>query len=129
MNDTLAVKPVTLANISGDDYSSPVNYPRVVSPTPNEHHRRYFNGSSSYLLRIAHQPSKAGSPIRSLMGVTLELQRVNADSGALERTESVAVNVQCTRTVGVNLTEFDEAISHAVGALIEFRNSFYNQEF
>lgn len=130
MNDNLLLKPLVLANISGDDFGTEITLPRVASPNRDESLRRYTDGGTvSVTLRISHQPGKATAPVnRSLFGVGYELKRVDGETGALSATDKVAFNCQINVPPGINLTEFKVGLAYAVGALVQNADAIYNLE-
>lgn len=129
MDDTLNVKPLVL---SSGTYASAVPFPRVIGKDPQGRSIRQslVRGSLSPLQLILDMiRGTAKKPnTRNLVVVDQKLARLDAD-GILIKTDSVTVSLQITRTPGVTLAEYKEAIGVAVGFVAQDNGVFVEPMF
>lgn len=133
MNDTLTLKPLVKANITGSVLGTASDFARIVVAARNEYHRRsdttvLFTGDNTRIVRIAHQPpTGTQTKQRSVIG-TLDKMRRHGESGELLTTDECAINSQITFGPGTTLVEFERAMMLHLGVLFSTYEAVYRGE-
>lgn len=139
MNDTLAVKDLSFAALTGTQFpGSARNFARVVGSNDASQHLRLsnhvnVNGLSPTTLRVSHQPRKSGSGVqRSVFSIDQDLTRLDSSSNPVSKTR-VSVKFQADIPQDVTLAEYQAAVALLFGALSENSGALitavFNAEF
>jgi len=120
MTDDINITPIVVANVTGSVIGTAEAFSRIMSANARESLRSNtrLGASNPSVLRIAHQPITAKSPIqRSLASLDQTLSRVDTSSQVI-RVDGLKVGVTITRDQYTTEQEALDAFLRLAGHLL-----------